>query len=159
MFKEAVNKNLTIKKSTLSEVHQLVPLLREDDKKEIEAGGYTPLEGLLISFNNSFLTRTVYAGDDILGIYGASLEGMPEGFCAIWFLGSDKSENYPITFVKEGKNFINEILQKYNILNYVYSGNEKHITYLKRLGLIVDEAHPIQMEKGVFYPFYKYREE
>lgn len=159
MFKEVENKKLTIKKSKLSEVFKLTPRLREDDVKEVKAGGVLPLIALLDGFLHSYNCKTVYAGNKVIGMFGASTKYVPKGYCAIWFLGTDESENYPISFVKEGKKLIKEVLKEYSILNFVYSGNTSHIEYLKRIGLTVAEDKPVKYPKGIFYPFYKFREE
>lgn len=154
-----VNKSLIIKQSKLSEVFQLAPRLREDDKRECLAAGHNPLQALKNAIRKSYIKRSVYTKDNLLiGMYGACIKGMPKGYAAIWFLGSDESENYPITFVREGKNFINEVLKDYSIFNLVYKENTGHIAYLKRLGLTVDEEHPVKLNNGDFYAFYLQRQ-
>lgn len=154
------SKNLIIKPSKLSEVFQLSPRLREDDKRECLAAGHNPLQALKNAVRNSYIKRSVYTKDGlIIGMYGSCTKGMPKGYAAIWFLGSNESENYPIAFVREGKNFINEVLRDYSIFNLVYKENRGHIEYLKRLGLTVDETKSINLINGEFYAFYKIREE
>lgn len=153
------SKNLIIKPSKLSEVYQLAPRLRADDKRECLAAGKRPSQALKDAFRNSYITRSVYTKDGLLiGMYGSCTKGMPKGYAAIWFLGSIESENYPIAFVREGKNFINEVLRDYSIFNLVYKENKGHIEYLKRLGLTVDETKPIELINGEFYAFYLQRQ-
>ncbi len=153
------DKSLIIQQSKLSEVFQLAPRLREDDKRECLAAGKTPLKALKDAVRNSYIKRSVYTKDGLLiGMYGSCTKGMPKGYAAIWFLGSRESEKYPITFVREGKNFINEVLQDYSIFNLVYKENKGHIEYLKRLGLTVDETKPIKLINGEFYAFYLQRQ-
>lgn len=152
-------KKLILKKSKLSEVFNLAPRLREDDKREVEAMNRTPKQALRDGIKYSYYCRSVYNENNLLiGIMGASTKYMPKGYATIWFLGSNESENYPLSFVKEGKKLIEKVLKDYSIFNYVYSENKSHIEYLKRIGLTVEET-PIQIEKGAFYPFYKLREE
>lgn len=151
---------LKITDSKLSEVFNLAPRLREDDKKECQALDRTGVQALRDGVKNSFYKKSIYNENGLLiGMMGATTKYLPLGYAAIWFLGSDESENYPISFVKEGKKLIKEILKNYSILNYVYSENRTHIEYLKRIGLIVDEEKPTLLKNGVFYPFYKLREE
>lgn len=151
---------LIIKNSKLSEVFNLAPRLREDDKKECEALGQSGVQALRDGVQKSFYKKSIYNEQGLLiGMMGASTKYLPKGYAAIWFLGSNESENYPISFVKEGKKLIKEILKSYSILNYVYSENRTHIEYLKRIGLTVDENKATQLGKGIFYPFYKMREE
>lgn len=154
MFKGEVAK-LKIKKSNLIEVLLLTPRLRGDDKRECYAAGVSPLRALWEGFRYSYICKTVYAGKKVIGMFGACSKKLPKDYCSIWFLGADESEKYPISFVKEGKKLIKEVLKDYKIIcNAVYTGNESHIRYLERIGLIVDKDNKFKGAKGDFFPFY-----
>lgn len=151
---------LKFRNSKLSEVFNLAPRLREDDKRECLALNRTPMQALRDGVRKSYFCRSIYNEDNLLiGIMGANIKGMPKGYATIWFLGSNESENYPLSFVREGKKLIKEVLKEYSIINYVYSENKSHIEYLKRIGLTVEENKPINLGNGYFYLFYKLREE
>lgn len=150
---------LDIRNTTIEDVSVLATKLREDDKREVEAAGYTPVASLFTGFKTSYLCKSVFQNGEIIGIYGATTRDLPNGYCSIWFLGSDESERNPLTFVKEGKKLIKEVLKDYSILNFVYSKNTTHINYLKRIGLIVETEKGVTYPTGeVFYPFYKLKE-
>ena len=150
----AVNKIKT-KKSKLSEVYQLAPRLREDDIKEVIAVGSTPLESLKNGVKKSTECISAYnAKNQIIGMYGYTL--IPNNVAIVWFLGTDEIEKYPLTFVKEGRNFINKLIQRgLTVTNYVYSKNLTHIKFIKCLGCSIDFKNPINVNNEVFYRFYK----
>ena len=152
-------RKLTIKPSRLSEVYLLAPHLRQADKEEVEAQGKTAEQALYEAYKYSEECYTAYSGRKIVGMFGICSFGLPCGYKAIWFLGSDESEKYPISFVKKGRDLIKKVLKTDNIYNMVYCGNESHIRYIERIGLTVDKEHVFFTEQGfAFYQFYKLRD-
>ena len=147
---------LIIKDTVIEDVSSLAPKLRADDRKEVAAGGFTPVASLFMGFKTSYICKSVFEDNKIIGMCGITTKNCPQNYCAIWFLGSDESEKYPITFVKEGKKLIKEALKNYFILNFVWSGNINHIKYIERIGLIVDKTNAIKHPSTgeLFYPFY-----
>lgn len=146
---------LKLIKSKLSEVWQLAPRLREDDRREVEAAGSTPLASLKNGIRKSTECWSVYTLDNLLiGMCGYTL--VPENIAIVWFLGSDEIEKYPLSFVKEGKKFINNLLSKgYVVTNYVYSKNPTHIKFINSLGCTIDFEKPFVRNGETFYRFYK----
>ena len=143
--------SITLKNAEIGEVYKLAPRLRAEDIEEIKACGYNPFRGLYISIKNSFICKSVYEYNEIIGMFGACYSS-PE-WVRVWFLGSGECEKYPITFVKEGKKFIKELLKKYNVFNQIYKKNKTHVEFIKRLGFTI--------EKSIldnFYVFYKEKE-
>lgn len=151
---------LTIKPSELSEVYLLAPHLRQADLEEVNAQGQTAEQALEMGCKYSDECYSVLAEGKVIGMFGASSFMLPKGYKAVWFLGSDESEKYPLSFVKEGRNFIKKVLKTHNIYNMVYAGNVGHIQYIERIGLTVDKEHIFWTKQGfAFYQFYKLREE
>lgn len=148
---------LKFKPSELSEVAQLAPRLRADDKEELKAIGSDPVTSLTKGIQESKECISVYTSKDlIIGMFGYS--ELNKNIAVIWFLGSDEIEKYPLTFVKEGKKFINRLLNKYEIAaNCVYGKNKTHIEYIKRLGCTIDYENPVIVNQEIFFKFYKYR--
>lgn len=140
---------IDIKKSEIFDVYNLASRLRQADKKEVELRGFTSFKGLEESFKQSFICKSVFEGDKIIGMFGAV--EINNNWVRMWFLGSDECEKYPITFLREGKKFTKELLKDYNIYNLIYRRNNSHIEYVQRLGFEIKEY-----DKN-FYEFYKLR--
>ena len=146
---------LKLIKSKLSEVYKLAPRLREDDKKEVIATGSTPLNSLKEGVKTSTECISVYdSTNTIIGMYGYTL--LQNNVAIVWFLGSDDIEKYPLTFIKEGKNFINNLTKKgLTVTNYVYSKNPTHIKFLQCIGCTIEFSKPIYVNNEIFYRFFK----
>lgn len=148
---------LEIRKSVLDDVFELALRLRPDDVREVLAVGSNPRKSLLLGFIYSDTCYTAVAGNQVLGMYGASNHNLAKGFASIWCLTAPQMEKYPIAFVKEGKRFLDKCLQQYDIvMNRVDSRNTLHIKWLKHIGVTLTNSVLIN---GVeFIQFYKTRE-
>lgn len=146
---------LKFKKSKLSEVYDLAPRLREDDRREVIAAGSTPLQSLKEGVKHSTECISVYTSNDLLiGMYGHTL--YKHNIAIVWFLGSDEIENYPFIFIREGKKYLDKLKsQGLIITNCVYSENETHVKYLKCLRVSIDKDNPVIINNETFYRFYK----
>ena len=152
--------NLKIEKSRFSEVYNLAPRLRLDDKEEVKAGGSTPLEALKAGIRTSDECLSVYTKDGtLIGMFGYRKIKTLKDTAVIWFLGSDEIEKYPLALVKQGRKYIENLNKKYTLTNYVYSKNKTHINYLKHLKFIVEDNTPIEYNGEIFYGFYKPKKE
>ena len=150
--------SLIITKSTLDEVYDLSPRLREDDRREVIASGSSPEQALLLGLINSEECLSAYTKDHkLIGMFGYSVIKENPTLAAIWFLGSDEIEKYPLTFVRDGKKFINKWNEKYTLVNCVYSQNKTHIKYIEALGCTIKYNSPVDINGEIFYPFYKHK--
>lgn len=148
------SRSLNIISSVLDDVFELAPNLRLDDINEVTALGSNPEGSLLKGFIYSDKCYTVKLNNKTIGMFGVSSYEMPKGFASIWFLGSDDLFTIPITFVKEGRNYINSFMQDYDILvNAVDSRNVSHIKWIDRCGMSF--ASSILINGIEFIQFYK----
>lgn len=151
------NKKLNIISSTLDDVFKLKDCLRLVDIKELDALQSNPYKALLKGYVYSEECYSVWKGEKVIGMFGVSSYSLPKGFASIWFLGSDDVRQYPITFVKEGKRFVEKQLQKYDILmNYVSSQNTDSIRWLRAIGMIISNKYTVINDCN-FLQFYKVR--
>ena len=149
---------LKIKESSLIDVENLKDRLRKEDIEELIALGSEPYKALLKGYIYSNKCYSVFEGEKVIGMFGYSDYMLPKDCCSIWFLGSDESLNYPITFHKTGKNLIKECFKKYKIItNRVYAENVKHIKWLERLGMTLMYFNPVYINNKEFIEFYKIR--
>lgn len=149
-----MNRKVNIIKSVLDDVFDLEPNLRLDDINELKALGSNPERSLLIGFIYSDECYTVKLNNKIIGMFGVSSYKMPKGFASIWFLGSDDLLKIPLTFVREGKNYINKFMEKYDIIvNAVDARNVSHINWIERCGMNFSSS--IFINDIEFKQFYK----
>jgi hypothetical protein len=75
---------------------------------------------------------------------------------AVWMLGSDKIDEFPITFLRHNKEYIQDMAEGYDLLvNYVDSRNKKSIRWLKWLGFEIFPAEPAGILGIPFHRFEK----
>ena len=103
--------------------------LRYDDRRETEqTTGLTAEASIIESFYNS--TYSVYftvPNGKAAGVAGVTPHNV------VWMLCTDASTEYPHTFVREAKRWINSLLNPY-LCNQADMRNEAHIKLLKLLG-------------------------
>lgn len=151
------SRKVDIVPSVLDDVFELEPNLRLDDIKEVEALGSCPMKSLLRGFIYSDKCYTVKLNNKVIGMFGVGSFEMPKGFASIWFLGSDDLFTIPVTFIREGRNYINQFMQKYDIIvNAVDSRNTSHIKWIEKCGMKF--SSPIIINGFEFIQFYKTKE-
>ena len=102
--------------------------LRYEDRREAEeTTGLTAEASIIESFFNS--TYSVFfkvPNGKAAGVAGVTPQNV------IWMLCTDASTEYPHTFVKEAKRWVNSLLNPY-LMNQADMRNESHIKLLKLL--------------------------
>ena len=130
-----------VKISSLSDIYELLPNLRNEDLNEIYACGLTPEISLLRGF---LFSKTCYSAKfrgKTIAIFGFSDLDLNQHTGSIWLLGSNELTKHPITLVKEGKRYVKEFLKKYDVLvNAVDKRNIIHINWLKRIGMTISDS-------------------
>ena len=110
--------------------------LRYEDRRETEqTTGLTAEASIIESFYNS--TYSVYftvPNGKAAGVAGVTPQNL------IWMLCTDASTEYPHTFVKEAKRWVNSLLNPY-LFNQADMRNESHIKLLKLLGFTFVNYH------------------
>ena len=118
--------------STLEDIKYLAPRLRQEDKQEILAGsGLIPYYALLNGFQNSVIVFTIFnPKNKQIGIFG--VDDVGNGVGGIWLLATKDLATIKIAFLKQCREVVKVLNQKYKILwNYVDCRNEVHIKWLK----------------------------
>ena len=120
------------KLTTLEDIKYLAPRLRQEDKQEILAGsGLIPYYALLNGFQNSVIVFTIFnPKNKPIGIFG--VDDVGNGVGGIWLLATKDLATIKIAFLKQCREVVKVLNQKYKILwNYVDCRNEVHIKWLK----------------------------
>lgn len=115
-----------IRKATKIDIVYVSQHLRPEDRREVEEGhGLAPLPTLLKTYGQS-LSFTVPDGRT------AGLAGVDEGG-RIWMLTTPAIHDFPITFAREAKRFVDSREEKL-LWNIVDKRNTVHLKLLKFLG-------------------------
>lgn len=146
-----------IRAAYMNDAAIIAPLLREADKKEIEAfSGWTPLEAVRYSIENSeaawYVSRPDGAPILVFGVGSYEQGGVP------WMLGTPLVTHYGKSLVQQGRKWVSHWTDRYGFLcNYVDARNKVHIDWLTRIGFTVTLVdHIVGHDPDVpFYFFYR----
>jgi len=137
-----------------SDCQELAPNLRQADKDEVLASnGLSPLEALQASYEVSQDCYTITDREGkTIGMFGVADNGV---FSSPWMLASDGILSIQKAFLRQGKEWVEDIAQKNPVLiNYVHRDNDKAIRWLKFLGFTFTTLVPeYGVGKGPFYQF------
>lgn len=125
--------------SRLSDVMSLAPKLREIDKQEIRVlSGNTPEVSLFSGFVFSDVPLTIANPDDEpIAMMGVVPHRLPNGVLTgyIWLLGSDEILHVSRRFIRESRQWVEELQKNYKMLsNRVLAANSVHIKWLRWCG-------------------------
>ena len=117
-----------IRTPTLDDIVYISDNLRSDDLREIyEGAGLNPVLSILSSSINSHSVVFNVPNGKTAGIAGVSNDG------CIWMLYTPAIEDYPITFVREARRWIDNLPQPI-LYNWADIRNTVHLKLLKHLG-------------------------
>ena len=102
--------------------------LRREDAREVEAtmGLYAPVAVLQSYYNSAYSVYFTSPHGKAVGVAGVTPQNI------IWMLCTDEGDNFPHTFVREAKRWINSLANPY-LYNHADMRNESHIKLLKLL--------------------------
>ena len=112
---------------TLEAAYDVASNLRPDDYREcVEGHGIVPTIHIPLASLNGFCRYFTVPNGETAGIVGID-------HCKIWMLCTNAIDDYPLTFAREAKRFIDSRPEPY-LWNVVDKRNTVHIKLLKFLG-------------------------
>ena len=110
--------------------------LRYEDSRETEETSGLCAEAAILQsyFNSTFTVFFKVPNGKAAGVAGVTPQNV------IWMLCTDASTEFPHTFVKEAKRWVNSLLNPY-LMNQADMRNEAHIKLLKLLGFSFINYH------------------
>lgn len=134
--------NVSIIPTTVDHIRQIVPILREEDLREIDKWNVKPFKGIWRSYKNSKWCNSLFIGDQILAIGG--LQGGLLGFSANpWLMTSRLVDQYPLVFASLYRKEIKKMLKDYSVLEtFCDSAYTKSLKMLKIIGFKEREFVP-----------------
>lgn len=148
------------RKSTKTDVDSVAERMRDEDREEAYALGYTPRQALEAGFFYSQPCSTVVRTEDDLPIamWGVVPAEHNARVGHIWMLGTPELTNTPaikLRFLKECKEFLEYLLEVYPVLtNQIDSRNKFHLEFIEWLGFDVYNRTEPEVFGGVdFFAF------
>ena len=136
---------------TLEAAYQVASNLRSDDLREvIEGYGVVPTIHIPLSTLKGFCVSFTVPDGRIAGLAGIEEDGR------IWMLCTPAILDFPLTFAREAKRFIDNRTERV-LWNYVDKRNTTHIKLLKFLGFRFLEEIPFGPNQLPFIRFEKCR--
>ena len=108
-------------------LHVASNLLPNDRSEVIEGHGHDPENAIVVGINNTDSVYFKVPNDEIAGIAGVAKDGR------IWMLCTPAIYDYPHTFAREAKRYIQNRKEKL-LWNIVDKRNKVHLKLLKFLG-------------------------
>jgi len=144
---------MKIKITTYADCIELASRLRKSDITEIWSSHHLePLEALLLGLEYSNEIYSVFFDNKLVLIFGITLDN--NIYCP-WMLASNDINEHPVTFYRQSKKIIKDIIQGYEYLeNYVDANNTDSIKWLKWLGFTIDKPVPFGLEQKLFHRFF-----
>ncbi len=124
-----------ITRSTFADAHELAPLLREEDRRELqEVSGKPALHNLLLGVMTGKPALTIRANDGTLaGILAVTPVGLSHG--VISFAGTAVIERRPVEFLRGALDVVHAVARDYDTLfNVCDARNATHVRWLEWAG-------------------------
>lgn len=132
---------------TFEAAYEVASNLRPDDLREtIDGYGVIPTIHIPLSTLEGFCVSFTVPDGRIAGLAGVEDNGR------IWMLCTDAIHDFPITFAREAKRFI-ESRSEEVLWNYADKRNKTHLRLLKYLGFELLEEVPFGPNNLPFIPF------
>lgn len=130
-----------IRKLLPGDIQKIAPNIKEADMVELRAvSTASPEDALLESVAKSTLSLTFHNGGEPLGIFGYQ-ERFPGA--VVWMVSTPDIAKCGKGLTKQAKAIMDEWSARFPLLwNYVYSGNQTTVEWLKLLGFTIHSTVP-----------------
>lgn len=149
---------MIIRPSRESDCHALFPILRQQDRTEIElSSGDRSVDVLVRALRSSDEAFTAISNDGtVFGMYGVA---DVQGLGSPWMVASPEVYRYSKALVKDGREWVRQMQSRYPVLfNFVHADNAASIAWLRKLGFTIGELVPdYGAGRAPFYLFYRNR--
>ena len=120
--------------ATTKDVLGVIANIREEDRREIEGLGHTPLALLWCAETSAHSTAFFNRDGELSGIAGVGPDER-EGVGQVWMIATPAVEKNPVTFVRQARKWIETVSKDYTMLwNLMDSRNKLHHKLVKMLG-------------------------
>lgn len=142
--------DIEIRKATRDDAIYVARNIRKDDALEIAASGMPVRDAVLLSYAGSDECFVGTKGGKVALIFGVAAPIFKDT-ASVWALGTDVSNEAPVSMVKIGRAIVQDFLSRYPRLeNYCAADYEKSIRWLKKLGFTISEPEPYGIHGELF---------
>lgn len=135
---------ITMLAATHDDVHELAPRLRAEDRAEVLALGYAPVDGLLHSIAGAQEAWTYRADRQIICMAGIAPLSLIGRVGVPWLLGSELVLQHRRTFMTETRRMVAHWLTRFDVLrNVVDARYDAAIRWLRWLDFKIGEPFPL----------------
>ena len=102
--------------ATIEHAERMAPVMRKEDRAEISALGYTPVEALRASLEDSTIAETAILGDSVVAMWGVVPQTRLGHKALVWMLGTELVPKHPRELLRGSKSFIDHVQRTYPLL-------------------------------------------
>lgn len=133
---------ITIREATIEDAKYIGGHLREDDRREVEALGFTPECATVFSYSGSDEAYTGCVDGVPAMIFGIGAPSLADE-TSVWALGTPLCDRVPLAMVRIGREAVKRFLEKNPVLtNWCDARYTKTIKWLKLLGFTIGDPEP-----------------
>jgi hypothetical protein len=130
--------------ATIEHAERMAPVMRKEDRAEILALGYTPVEALRASLEESALAETAILGDSVVAMWGAVPQTRLGHKAFVWMLGTELVPEHPRELLRGSKSFIDHVQRTYPLLEcLVDTRYTKAVRWIRWMGFQTRFEFPI----------------
>ena len=107
---------ITVVPATIEHAERMALVMRKEDRAEVLALGYTPVEALRASLEESDVAETAVLGDSVVAMWGAVPQTQLGHKALVWMLGTDLVPKHPRELLYGSKSFIDHVHRTYPML-------------------------------------------
>lgn len=132
---------VTIRPIKETDAGTLAPDIKQADLLELRAKTQIPVNvAIQETIDNSDEAFAFEHEGALVGVFGYTKRS---NGAIVWMVSTDDVVNIPVGVTKQAKSLINEWSARYGLLwNYVYTGNDVSISWLKTLGFVIHSTVP-----------------
>ena len=126
---------IVVAPATIEHAERMAPFMRKEDRAEVSALGYTPVEALRASLAGSEVAETAVLGDSVVAMWGVAPQTQLGHKAFVWMLGTDLVPKHPRELLRGSKSFLEHIHQQYPLLEcLVDTRYTKAVRWIKWMG-------------------------
>lgn len=126
---------IRVEPATRSHAERMAPIMRQEDSTEVLALGFSPLDALTHSLDNSFVAEAAVLGDEVVAMWGACAEAYAGGKAFMWMLGTEHVPRNVKALLRGSRSFVAYTHQFYPLLECLVDMRyEKAVRWIEWMG-------------------------
>ena len=148
---------MTTREAHEKDIEPLSVGLRDADRQEVAAAGYTPQKALKEGIETSDWCHVIVTEDDVpVGIFGVGAHKLNAKIGVVWMLCTPYIQNEPMRFLRNTHRYIETLFEVGNyeqLTNWTYARNTLHHKWILWCGGEFTARAPIGVDGQEFIQF------